>query len=170
MELSVWNRWLQKIDESSEEYLESELHFLMTRPGVPFVERNLRLGYLYFAKDCLGAAASAFQKIASVVEQKKDDSEFIRENEGGIRILKMGYRIVEDGCGGYDVVETGCGSSCCAPLCCCFGAAAVMAVCGIDLGHITNCGGAGEPGCLDDFMNNCCRCCCVCVNCHWMDP
>ena len=167
LELSGWNSWLKKIDESSEEEIECELNYLMTDPALPFVERNLRLGYLYFTKDCLGAAVSAFRKVASVAEQRKNDPEFVRENEGGLRILQMGYRIVDDGCGGYDIVETGCGSSCCAPMCCCFGAAAVMAVCGIDLDSITNCGGAGEPGCLDNFMDSCCGCCCTLCNCHW---
>lgn len=169
LELSAWNGWLQRINESTEEELERELDGLMTGPALPFVEQNLRLGYLYFAKDCLGAATTAFRKVASAVEREKDNPEFVRENQDGLWILQTKYRAERDICGNIKIEEVGeCG--CCAPMCCCFGAAAVMAVCGIDLENITNCGGSGEPGCLDDFMNNCCRCCCVCVNCHWMDP
>lgn len=170
MELLAWNSWLQTINESSEKELDRELHFLMTEPGIPFVERNLRMGYLYFTKDCLGAAASVFRKIESVLTQKKDDPEFLQENEEGLHILWMGYRLEKNMCGGYELREVGCDPACCGPLCCCLGAAG-LAVCNIDLNSITNCGADPDnPGCLDNCMNNCCSGCCTCVNCHWMDP
>ena len=167
MEISAWNSWLQKVDSCSPEQLELELDGLAGQSELSFVERNLRLGYLYFLQDALGAATSTFRKVVSTVSREGSDPSFVRENRDGLRILQMGWKIVEDGCGGFELHETGCGSGASGPFCCCgcIGILVVMGICGINAGDITNCGGPGEPGCLDNFMNNCFSGCGKCCNC-----
>ena len=173
MEISAWNSWLERVREQPPEQFEQEIGDLTRRDDLPFVERNLRLGYLYFVQDALGAATNTFRNIVSTVSQQREDAEFVRENRAGLNILYMGWRVVEDGCGGFELRETGCGGGGSAgPFCCCGCVCilVVMGICGVNLGDITNCGsGAGEPGCLDNFMNNCFSGCGKCCGCRWFD-
>lgn len=155
---------MEKINKSSLEEIEQEIDFLTKQSHTPFVEKNLRLGYLYFTKDCLGAATNMFQEIVSTVSKEKGNPAFVSENREGLNILYMGWRIVEDGCGGFRIVDDGCDS--CGPFCCCCGIIAVMGICGINCSEITTCNTADGQGCLDNCMDGCCGGCAACCGCR----
>lgn len=154
----AWNDWIQYIEHSSKTELAEEAQKIELDQALPFVEKKLKLGYLYFKQDLIGTATNVFQEVKDRITQEKHNSAFIQENEQGLKILYMGWDIIDDGCGGFEIVETGCE---CGPICGCIGIAAVMAICGISVNDLTTCDTTDGQGCCDNALNSCCNggCC-----------
>lgn len=124
-------------------------------PHLPFVEKKMKLGYLYFKQDLIGAATNVFQELKDKIVKEKDNHDFIKENERELNIMYMGWRLIDDGCGGFDIVE---GGGNCGAFGCCFGIIVVMAICGIGAEDVFtfdyNTGESG--GCLNDILQFLC--------------
>ena len=164
MEMATWNHWVKKIDNSSIAEIDSEISAVEVDDVTPYVEKNLKLGYLYYSKDFLGTATKIFNNLSRKISAEKNNFEFIQENEKGLNIMYMGLHIVPDGCGGFDVFESDCCGNSCGPICGCLGIAAVMAICGISTEDVCSISGSGstytESGCIPDALNGCSDCCC----------
>lgn len=159
MEMVSWNHWIKKIDNSSIDEIDSEIFAIETDDKTPYVEKNLKLGYLYYTKDYLGTATQIFKALAKKIDVEKSNFRFIEENKKGLNILYMGFRIVPDGCGGFDIIESNCCGDGCGPICACLGIAAVMSICGIAVSDITTCDTTDGQGCCDNGLNSCDGCC-----------
>ena len=160
----AWNDWIQYIEHSSKTELAEEAQKIELDQAIPFVEKKLKLGYLFFKQDLIGTATNVFQEVKERITQEKHNSAFIRENEQGLKVLRMGWSIIDDGCGGFEIVSSGCGGECCGPVCGCIGIAAVMAVCGIESQDICSFDASGKEtgGCLGKACVSCCNCCEYC--------
>ncbi|MBQ4561396.1 MAG: hypothetical protein IJA55_03575 [Clostridia bacterium] len=157
MEATAWDIWINRINNSSVDDIDTEI-LCLEKTNMPYVEKNLKLGYLYYSKDFLGTATNIFKSLSKKISSERTNFEFIKENEQGLNILYMGFRLEPDGCGGFEIIETGCGADCCGPVCGCIGIAAVMACCGINSDDITTCDTEDGQGCLDNGINSCCNC------------
>lgn len=166
MEIESWNNWINKIDSSSIIEIESEIANIENNNSTPYVEKNLKLGYLYYSKDYLGTATKIFKTLAQKISDEKNNFDFIKENKTDLNVLYMGFKLIPDGCGGFEVVEDDCGSDCCVPFCGCMGIIVVMSVCGISASDITTCDTTDGQGCCDNSLNSCsqCFCCDICRN------
>lgn len=160
----AWNDWVQCIEHSSKTELAEETQKLELDQAIPFVEKKLKLGYLYFKQDLIGTATNVFQEVKDKITQEKHNSAFVQENEQGFKILYMGWDIIDDGCGGFEIVPSGCGVDCCGPVCGCIGIAAVMAICGIEAQDVCSYDAStGESGgCIGKAGVSCCNCCDSC--------
>lgn len=158
---------MKAISNSTCDEVETEIINVSADESTPFVEKNLKLGYLYFHKDYLGTATNIFKNIVDKVSIEKTNSEFFKENEKGLNILYMGFRIIPDGCGGFDVIESGCGVDCCGPICGCLGIVTVMAICGISADQVCSYNSyTGESGgCIGNCGTSCCNGCADCYGC-----
>lgn len=155
----VWNDWVKYVEYSSKAELAEETQKIELDQTIPFVEKKLKLGYLYFKQDLIGTATNLFHEVKERIAREKHNSDFVQENEQGLKILRMGWSIIDDGCGGFEIVETGCG---CGPFCGCLGIVVVMAVCGIEAQDVFEFDYAtGESsGCCSDALDAGCNCCC----------
>lgn len=164
--IKSWNKWIERINNASPETIDKEIYEIESKEELPFVEKNLKLGYLHFANDRLGKATNIFHSVATVILKEAKNESFKSENEKGLNILYMGWRIVPDGCGGFDVFESGdCCSEGCGPICCCIGIAGAMAICGISADDITTCDTTDGQGCFDNCLGSCCGGCEDCGGC-----
>ena len=157
-----WNDWIQFVEHSSKTELAEEAQKIELSQTIPYVEKKLKLGYLYFKQDLIGTATNVFQEVKDRITQEKHNSAFVQANEQGLKILYMGWDIIDDGCGGFEIVPSGCGVDCCGPVCGCIGIAAVMAICGISAQDVCayNYATGEESGCIPDAGNALCNCCC----------
>ena len=157
MEVASWNNWVQRIDGCSVSEIDSEIFAVEADDSTPFVEKNLKLGYLYYSKDYLATATTVFKGLADKIRAEAKNFDFIRENEKGLNILHMAWYIEPDGCGGYDIFEHEgcCGGDECGCICGCIGIAAVMSVCGIEADAISDCDTTDNQGCCDNGLNSC---------------
>lgn len=159
---------MQRIDSSSINEIDSEISLIEIDNKTPYVEKSLKLGYLYYSKDFLGTASKIFKKLAETISKEKNNFEFIKENEKDLNILYMGWHIVPDGCGGFDVFETDCCADSCGPICGCLGLVVVMSVCGISADDVcsydVSTGTSG--GCVGECGKGCCNGCAPCCGCN----
>ena len=160
MEQAMWNKWINKIDNSSIDEMNYELSVIESDEEMPFVEKNIKLGYIYYSKDCLGTATKMFQSVAERISELKDNFDFIPKRKKDDNIAYMGWSIVPDGCGGFEIVETGCCGDGCGPICGCIGIATVMVICGLSVEDVTTCDTTDGQGCCDNGLNGICDCCC----------
>jgi len=166
MEMTAWNHWIKKIDSSSIDDINSEIS-IVEDSAIPYVEKNLKLGYLYYSKDFLGTATKVFKTLAEKISNEKNNFEFIKENEKGLNIMYMGWHIVPDGCGGFDIFESDCCGDSCGPICGCLGIAAVMAICGISADDVCSFDASSgtSGGCIGNGLTGCCNGCADCYGC-----
>lgn len=157
MDISSWNLWINSVETKNKNEIDTEIEDAKNDDELDFVEKNLKLGYLYYKKDWLGTATSFFSKVRNKISDEKNNYEFFKENENGIRILKMGYGVQGDGCGGFEIVESSCCGDFCGPFCACFGIVTVMACCGIDVDSTCDCMEKGLGCCFKPIEN--CRGC-----------
>lgn len=159
MEITSWNQWIKKIDNSSIAEIDSEISAIEVDDTTPYVEKNLKLGYLYYSKDFLGTATKVFKNLSQKISAEKNNFKFIKENEKGLNILRMasgdGYCIVRE----LDCCDLGIG-----PFCGCFGIIVAMAICGISADDVCSSSGSGSSvefgGCCPDALDSGCDCCC----------
>lgn len=151
--------WKQQIQKKDPQNLRTEINKIQENNSIALIEKELKLGFLYYCLDCLAAAQVHFRKIVNAYYDNINNKEFLLENEKGINIL-FRFKIIPDGCGGWDIVESGCGVDVCQPFCCCLGIITVMACCGISADQITTCDTTDGQGCLDNCLNGCCGWCC----------
>lgn len=157
MEQAMWNKWIKKIDNSSVDEMNYELSIIENDEKMPFVEKNFKLGYLYYSKDCLGTATKIFKSVVEKISAEKNNFDFIKENGKDINIVYEDYEIEPDGNGGWKCREVSKGNElgCC--ICC--GGLLAIPCCGIQAADISTCDTTDGQGCLDNCLNGCCGCC-----------
>ena len=159
MRVESWEMWVNRINGSSVDSIDSEILAVENDSLTPYVEKQMKLGYLYYSKDYLGTAAKVFQSLIQRINSEHHNFQFIEENKKGLNILNMSFRIVPDGCGGFDIFESDCCGEACCPVCGCIGIAAILAVCKISTSEITTCDTTDGQGCFDNCCNSCDGCC-----------
>lgn len=161
MENTYLSHWINNVENFSISEINKEIVKIENDGSLPYVEKNLKLGYLYYTKDYIGTATNIFNNLTITILKYKTNFDFIRENEKGLNIFHMGFKIVPDGCGGFEIFETG---SCCGPICGCLGIAAIMAICGISAEQVCSFDSStGESGgCIGDILGWCCNGCACC--------
>ena len=156
-EVKSWNQWATEINSSSREAINHEIATMENNTEVPFVEKNLKLGYLYFANDQLGKATNLFHNIAAVISKEIKNTMFRKENEKGLNILREEWECVPIP-GGFRIGPSGGEFSGFCNFCCCFaGVAVIMGVFGISVNDITTCDTTDGQGCLDNCLEGCCN-------------
>ena len=135
-QVKCWNSWIKEIDSADKELINNEIAKLQENETIPFVERNLKLGYLYYQADCIAKATTIFSEVSKTIKLHINEPSFVKENKDGLGVMYMGYRVDSDGCGGFEIIETGCGPDVCVPVCCCLGLVTVMACCGIEADQV----------------------------------
>ena len=153
------NNWGQSKKGLSKEMIDYEIEKLSTNNSVPYVEKNIKLAFLYYCKDFVGTATKIIKETRNKIDLEKDNALFLKENEKGINILRDNIFVII-----FEAAEDFCGSSFGA-FCCCFGLVAGMAICGISADQVcsfdANTGESG--GCIGDcgagFCNGIAPCC-----------
>lgn len=156
------SHWMNRIENYSITEINEEIFKIEKDDLLPYVEKELKLGCLYYAKDYIGTATNIFSNLTITISKQKTNFDFIKENKKGLNILQMGFKIVPDGCGGFEVFETG---GYCGPICGCIGIVAVMAICGISADQVCSFDSStGESGgCIGNCLGWCCNgCACLC--------
>jgi hypothetical protein len=167
MEQAMWNKWINKIDNSSIDEMNYELSVIENDEEMPFVEKNIKLGYIYYSKDCLGTATKMFQSVAEKFSEIKNNFDFIPQKEKDENVAYMGWYISPNGCGGYECIENDCCSDGCGPICGCLGIIAAMSICGLSADDVCSYdASSGESGgCVGNGITGCCNGVAPCCGC-----
>lgn len=164
MERAAWNQWANTVNNSSFAEINDQISSLEADKNISYIEKNIKLGYLYFSKNYLGTATNIFYNIKKTIFENKNNFEFLNKNKDDINIMLSEWKVTPDGRGGYSVSEVG---DILAPICCCCGILGVIAICRCEPDSIctfdSDTGKSG--GCIGYSVDYCCGTVFGCLGC-----
>lgn len=166
MEMTAWSQWTNSVNNSSLAGIDEQISLIESDKNIPYVEKNVKLGYLYFSKNYLGTATNIFNNVKKTISENKNNFEFLTNNKDDINVLYSEWEVSPDGHGGYSVREI---DECAGPVCCCFscGILCMIGVCRCEPDSIcTYDSTTGKSGvCIGSSVDCCCGSVFNCIGC-----